>query len=114
MKEAYKVMQDTKGRVEMNHMHIMEPYGWVKMVDCRIERREQRRLDFASQKYVTDGTATFVVGTVEDSDYCGALLCGVPVAGIGRKSRYPVGSAHECRIRHASDLERHETRDIAM
>jgi hypothetical protein len=97
----------------MTHMHIMEPYGWVKMENCRVEEREERRWNFDKRAY--DGTIVrkYVVGTVADSSYWVGLFCGVQLSKP-RNDRYPVGSAYECRIRHESDLVRGETRDIAM
>lgn len=96
------------------HRHEMQPYGWVEMTDCVVETRTtiETRYDNGGQRQ-REVTRTYVRGTVTDSSYCGALLCGVPIAKA-TSDRYPVGSTYECRIKHDSDLERGLTVDVAM
>lgn len=96
-----------------SYTHVMQPYGWVKMRDCRVESREETYVDYNNGRKARTRHVTYVVGTVEASSYCGALLCGVPVVNATEK-RYPPGSVHECRIRNASDLDRRQTVDVAM
>lgn len=93
-------------------LYIEEPYGHVKLTDCRFEVRQRTRWNFNTQSSVPDGEATFVIGTVVESSWCGALLCGVPIAKP--TERYPVGSTFEFRIRCESDLATNTTRYIAM
>lgn len=93
-----------------SHTYIEEPYGWVRMEGCRLETREVS----VCRPYsgYEKRQATMVVGTVADSSWCGALLCGVPVVKA-TKERYPVGSEFECEIRYQSDLVHGVTRRIA-
>lgn len=95
------------------HTHEVQPYGYVKIVNCRIEIRSVPVFDFNSQRYTGLRSETYVVGTVAESSYCGVLVCGVPMVKP-TSDRYPIGSTYECRIRYDSDLQRKRTVDVAM
>jgi hypothetical protein len=62
----------------MTHVHEMQPYGWVRMINCRVEERQVPQYSYNGSRFEQTGTTTaqFVVGTVEDSSYCGALWGG--------------------------------------
>jgi hypothetical protein len=111
-------------QVGRKHVHEMQPYGWVEMVDCVVEEREVPDYgkpvevrtpgwSWGTTTYPHTRKATFVVGTVSASSYCGALWCGVAVSKPN-SDRYPVGSRHECEIKRPSDLENGRTIYVAM
>ena len=97
----------------MTHVHSMQPYGWVRMENCHVEERMVEQYDWnCHPRKIIMVPARFVVGTVVESNYCGALLCGVRV-GKPDNTRYPIGSTHACRIRSENDLKEGRTIDVA-
>jgi hypothetical protein len=76
--------------------HICEPYGRIDLVETRL---------------VNTVGGLKVVGTVESSPWCGALLCGVPM--VETREKLEKGSSYECRVDMA-DWKRGYRRDIAM
>lgn len=93
--------------------HEMQPYGWVHVENCHVKVVDVAQFDFNLQRYNGTRRAIMILGTVKESSYCGALLCGVPVVKA-TNTRYPVGSKHEFEIRWPSDFTHQRTVDVAM